>query len=87
VDTERDFVGTDLTHTNPLQREYLQSANPVYEAETVSGQAYHSDSRILMLDLRQEGPVIATLPVATSSAQPVLPAKLDSEATLQSKLK
>lgn len=87
VDTERDFVGTDLAHTNPLQREYLQSANPVYEAETVSGQAYHSDSRILMLDLRQEGPVIATLPVATSSAQPVLPAKLDSEATLQSKLK
>lgn len=64
VDTERDFVGTDLAHTNPLQREYLQSGNPVYEAETVSGQAYHSDSRILMLDLHLGEEVTAAVPAA-----------------------
>ena len=62
VDTERDFVGTDLAHTSPLQHQYLQSDNPVYEAQTVSGQAYHSDSRILMLDLRRSEFVAAELP-------------------------
>ena len=62
VDTERDFVGSDLAHTSPLQREYLQSDNPVFEAHTVSGQAYHSDSRILMLDLRRSEFVAAELP-------------------------
>lgn len=87
VDTERDFVGTDLAHTSPLQREYLQSDKPVYEAQTVSGQAYHSDSRILMLDLRQSETVVATLPAATSSLQLTLPAKRDPNPTLPSKLK
>ena len=87
VDTERDFVGTDLAHTSPLQREYLQSGNPVFEAQTVSGQTYHSDSRILMLDLHQGEEVVAVLPVESSPAEPILSAKPGSEATLQSKLK
>ena len=64
VDTERDFVGTDLANTSPLQHQYLQSDNPVFEAQTVSGQTYHSDSRILMLDLHQGEEVTAALPAA-----------------------
>jgi hypothetical protein len=52
VDTERDFVGSDLTETLSVDRqEYLHGVDPVYQAETASGEAYHSDSRILLLDL------------------------------------
>jgi LssY C-terminus len=54
VDTERDFVGTDLASISSVSRkEYLQSAEPVFQAETASGEAYHSDSRILLLALQQ----------------------------------
>ena len=52
VDAERDFVGIDLTRTKSVSRqEYLRSADPVFQAQTASGQPYHSDSRILLLDL------------------------------------
>ena len=52
VDTERDFVGIDLTKTSAVSRqEYLHSADPVFQAQTASGETYHSDSRILLLDL------------------------------------
>ena len=52
VDAERDFVGIDLTNTSSISRqEYLRSADPVFQAQTASGQTYHSDSRILLLDL------------------------------------
>jgi len=52
VDTERDFVGTNLTETSSVDREeYLHGADPVFQAQTASGEAYHSDSRILLLDL------------------------------------
>jgi len=52
VDTERDFVGSDLTETRSVDRqEYVHAVDPVYQAETASGEAYHSDSRILLLDL------------------------------------
>jgi len=52
VDAERDYVGIDLTKTSSIsQQEYLQSTDPVFQAETASGQTYHSDSRILLLDL------------------------------------
>ncbi len=52
VDTERDFVGIDLTKTSAVSRhEYLHSAHPVFEAQTASGEAYHSDSRILLVNL------------------------------------
>jgi LssY C-terminus len=57
VDTERDFVGTDLASTSSVSRqEYLQSPEPVFQAETASGEAYHSDSRILLLALQQTTP-------------------------------
>ncbi len=52
VDVERDFVGSDLTETRSVDRqEYLHGVDPVFQAETASGEAYHSDSRILLLDL------------------------------------
>jgi len=62
VDTERDFVGANLAKQSPLHSEYLNSANPVFEAQTASGESYHSDGRILRLDLHQAGMVAAALP-------------------------
>ncbi len=52
VDAERDFVGSDLAESLSVSRqEYLRSNNPIFEAHTSSGDSYHSDSRILLLDL------------------------------------
>jgi len=60
VDAERDFVGTDLTNTLSVSREeYLHSAAPVFQAQTASGEPYHSDSRILLLDLHESNPAKA----------------------------
>ncbi len=43
VDAERDFIGANLTDTYSVSRqEYLDSANPVFQAQTASGEAYHS---------------------------------------------
>ena len=53
VDAERDFVGSDLADTSSVsRREYLHGVDPVFQAQTASGEAYHSDSRILLLDLQ-----------------------------------
>jgi hypothetical protein len=81
VDAERDFVGDDLTDTSSVSRqEYLHSPDPVFQALTASGETYHSDSRILLLDLRPVSPnkinvagqpsavVRATLPMSLSRA-------------------
>jgi len=63
VDAERDFVGIDLTNASSISRqEYLHSADPVFQAQTASGQTYHSDSRILLLDLH---------PVTSTKAGPI----------------
>ncbi|MFZ0314769.1 MAG: LssY C-terminal domain-containing protein [Candidatus Korobacteraceae bacterium] len=52
VDAERDFVGTNLTDSLSVDRqEYLHGVDPVYQAQTAGGENYHSDSRILLLDL------------------------------------
>ena len=52
MDAERDFVGIDLTNSSSVSRqEYLHSADPVFQAQTASGESYHSDSRLLLLDL------------------------------------
>ncbi len=62
VDTERDFVGTDLASTFSVSwKEYLQPADPVFQAETASGESYHSDSRILLLDLHHAVPTQSSL--------------------------
>ena len=68
VDTERDFVGTNIAATSLLRKEYLQSENPVFAAQTTSGQVYRSDSRILLLDLHQGETVAAALPAPVSGA-------------------
>jgi LssY C-terminus len=83
VDTERDFVGTNLAETSSVSRqEYLHSPDPVFQAETASGESYHSDSRILLLDLR-------VVTVAGTGAQGqasalVLPAQLSAPAPVES---
>ena len=52
VDTERDFVGANLAESLSASRQaYLHSNRPVFEAQTSSGDNYHSDSRILLLGL------------------------------------
>ena len=54
VDAERDFVGADLTNASSVRwQEYLRSPDPVFEAQTACGEVYHSDSRILLLDLHR----------------------------------
>lgn len=55
VDAERDFIGTNLTDAYSVGRqEYLDCAKPVLQAQTTSGEAYHSDGRILLLNLHHE---------------------------------
>ncbi len=67
VDAERDFVGTNLSETTSVSRhEYLQSVDPVFLAQTVSGESYHSDSRILLLDLQQNDTAASAPPLSTS---------------------
>jgi len=52
VDVERDFIGANLANSSSVSRqEYLHSPEPVFQAQTASGETYHSDSRILLLDL------------------------------------
>jgi hypothetical protein len=72
VDTERDFVGSDIAETSTVRQEYLQSGSPVFEAQTASGESYHSDSRILLLDLHQAGLATAALPGIAMSFPPSL---------------
>ena len=53
VDSERDFIGSNLSETSlPARETYVDGAEPVFRAQTSSGQAYYSDSRILLVDLR-----------------------------------
>ena len=66
VDAERDFIAGDLTaNLSVSSQEYLHGVNPVYNAETSSGESYYSDSRILLLDLKEP-----TSTVAGSSGKP-----------------
>ncbi len=52
VDAERDFVGSNLTGSLSVsQRAYLHSSKPVLQAQTSSGDSYHSDGRLLLLDI------------------------------------
>jgi len=56
VDAERDFIGANLADTSSVShQEYLHSSEPVFQAQTASGEAFHSDSRVLLLDLRPFG--------------------------------
>jgi hypothetical protein len=52
VDAERDFIAANLAETHRLSREqYLRCSDPVFDAQTATGQAYYSDSRMLLLEL------------------------------------
>jgi LssY C-terminus len=60
VDAERDFVGSNLTESSSVsQQEYLRSNNPIFQAQTSSGDSYHSDSRLLLLDFHSTDPMKA----------------------------
>jgi hypothetical protein len=54
VDAEREFIAQDLMKTDLVTREeYLPSAVPIFEARTTTGEPFHTDSRVLMLELSQ----------------------------------
>ena len=75
VDAERDFVGTDIAGNDAERKRYVQSKNPITKAQTTTGNAYWSDSRLLLLDLHKNPaaiaavPASATLPPAKDSVQ------------------
>jgi hypothetical protein len=55
VDAERDFIAADLAVTRQLIRQtYMNCADPVFHAETATGQSYYSDSRMLLLELSRQ---------------------------------
>jgi hypothetical protein len=54
VDAEREFIANNLKKTDlVIREEYLHSAVPIFEARTTTGEPYHSDSRVLVLELSQ----------------------------------
>jgi len=71
VDTERDFVGSNLAGSLSVsQRAYLDSNRPVYEAQTSSGDSYHSDGRLLLLDIQPTSALNADVQRPPSSIVP-----------------
>jgi hypothetical protein len=83
VDTERDFVGTNLAGASSVDRqEYVHGVDPVFQAQTAGGEAYHSDSRILLLDLHsvssaKTGAAVQSSAVVRATVLPV-PAPAES---------
>ena len=66
VDAERDFIAGNLSEAKRLTREeYVNCPEPVFDAQTATGQPYYSDSRMLLLELRP-GPV--SMPAVTQIA-------------------
>jgi len=54
VDAERDFIAGNLAETQRLTREeYVLCTEPVFSAQTATGQTYYSDSRMLLLELNR----------------------------------
>lgn len=88
VDDERDFIGGDLTQTASVSsQEYVNGVSPVFEAQTASGEAYHSDSRILLLDLQEPTSIIAAEPprsvsVVRATSLPLPAASINSASSL-----
>jgi hypothetical protein len=68
VDAERDFIGVNLTEASSVTgHKYLHGVAPVFEAQTSSGGAYHSDSRILLLNLHRIAPSSTGLPTQSAT--------------------
>jgi hypothetical protein len=54
VDAEREFIAQSLLKTDLVTREeYLPTAIPIFQARTTTGETFHSDSRVLVLELSQ----------------------------------
>jgi len=54
VDAERDFIAGNLAETRLVtHEEYLHCVDPVFKGQTAAGETYHSDSRMLLLELHQ----------------------------------
>ena len=54
VDAERDFIAANLADTRLVaHEEYLHCIDPVFAGETATGGTYYSDSRMLLMELRQ----------------------------------
>jgi LssY C-terminus len=54
VDAEREFIAGNLAETRELSREeYVHGTNPVFAAQTATGQPYYSDSRLLLLEFNR----------------------------------
>jgi LssY C-terminus len=69
VDAERDFVGANLTDASSVSaEEYVHGVDPVFNAQTASGEAYHSDSRILLLNIHEIPAAKAPEPQPSSAA-------------------
>lgn len=69
VDAERDYIAGSLAKTWPISREkYIPLSEPLVSAKTANGQSYHSDSRMLFLELNGTGaPTTGTTEVAGKS--------------------
>jgi len=73
VDNERDFIGTNLTDTTLVEHEeYLHGVRPVLQAQTASGADYHSDGRILLLDLHAVTAGLTASPSGVAQTKPTL---------------
>jgi LssY C-terminus len=68
VDSERDFIATNLADTRLVaHEEYLHSVDLVFEGQTATGGTYYSDSRMLLVELHQGEPANSGLqPAATT---------------------
>jgi hypothetical protein len=60
VDAEREFIAGNLAETRQVAREeYVNRAEPVFKAQTETGQTYYSDSRMLLLELNRSAGIMA----------------------------
>jgi hypothetical protein len=54
IDAERDFIARTLAKSAQVTHEqFVRCTEPVFNAQTATGQTYYSDSRILFLELKQ----------------------------------
>jgi hypothetical protein len=98
VDAERDFVGENLAKTRFVRsQEYVHGVDPVFKAQTAAGEAYYSDSRILLLDMHRvmtsqddrtgeastvPGSITSTMSSANAGIPPLLKSSVPTSAAL-----
>jgi hypothetical protein len=77
VDAERDFIAMNLAKTSQVARvQFVHCIEPVFNAQTATGQAYYSDSRMLFMELNQRP---SAMPRATQVASKLQQADEGSE--------